>query len=392
MFESAKRKFDKLENPMMAAETLGEVFAQRFGGEPALYRSPGRVNMIGEHTDYNEGFVLPGAIDRAILLAVAPREDRLVRLYAADLDEAHETDLDRLERSAAWTGHLLGVADQMVKGGHASGGFDCAFGGDIPIGAGLASSAAISAGLAFALNDRFGAGLDRLALARLAQRAEQEFAGVRCGIMDQFASLHGRDGHLLLLDCRTQEYEAIPFALPEHRIVLCDTGVKRELASSEYNDRRAQCEEGVEVLRKYQPEVRALRDATPEMLARHQDELDEVVYRRCDFVIRENARVIHAVGALARRDLPAFGRQMFLSHAGLREEYEVSCPELDALVAAATTTRGVLGARMMGAGFGGCTVNLVAAARVEAFSEAMRRVQPDVRIDVVSTRDGTARL
>lgn len=377
----------------MTAESIGELFRRRFGSDPAVYRSPGRVNLIGEHTDYNEGYVLPGAVDRAMLLAVARRDDRRIRLYAADLDAEHEADLDRLERvPSGWANYLLGVADQMQKAGHPVGGFDCVFGGDIPVGAGLSSSAAIAAGAAFALNDVFGLGVDLLGLARLAQSAEQEFAGVRCGIMDQFVNLHGREGFLLRIDCRSLEAEPVPFEFPEHRIVLCDTGVKRELASSAYNERRAQCEEGVEVVRRYRPEVRALRDVTPEMLAAHADEMDETVARRCDFVVRENARVIRAAGDLVRRDLGSFGRQMFASHAGLRDEYEVSCPELNTLVDAAARTRGVLGARMMGAGFGGCTINLVSAARVDAFSDEMRRVYPDVRILVTSIRGGTARV
>jgi galactokinase len=378
---------------MTTAESVREEFIRRFGGEPALYRSPGRVNLIGEHTDYNEGFVLPAAIDRSMLIAVAPRADRRIALYAVDRGEGHEADLDRLERTPArWPDYLLGVADRMLVAGLPVGGFNCAVGGDIPVGAGLSSSAAICAGLAFALNELFGAGQDLLSLARLAQAAEAEFVGVRCGIMDQFVNLHGREGHLVMLDCRSLEHELIPFPLQEHTIVLCDTGVRRELAASAYNERRAQCEEGVEVIRKYRPEVRALRDVTLEMLARHQDELDEVVFRRCDFVVRENARVIHAVGALVRKDLATFGRQMFASHAGLREEYEVSSPELDALATAAASTRGVLGARMMGAGFGGCTINLVAASRTEEFEAAMRRALPEVQILQVSIGGGTARV
>jgi len=377
----------------MTAESIGELFRRRFGSDPAVYRSPGRVNLIGEHTDYNEGFVLPGAVDRAMLLALARRDDRRVRLFAADLNEEHEADLDRLEPvPSGWANYLLGVADQLQKAGHPVGGFDCAFGGDIPVGAGLSSSAAIAAGAAFALNDVFGLGVDLLGLARVAQRGEQEFAGVRCGIMDQFVNLHGREGFLLRIDCRSLEAEPVPFDFPDHRIVLCDTGVKRELASSAYNDRRAQCEEGVAVIRRYRPEVRALRDVTPEMLAAHADEMDETVARRCDFVVRENARVIRAAGDLVRRDLGSFGRQMFASHAGLRDEYEVSCPELNTLVDAAARTRGVLGARMMGAGFGGCTVNLVSAVRVDAFADEMRRVYPEVRILITAIRGGTARV
>ncbi len=353
---------------------IDAIFTKKFGfnDERIIVRSPGRVNLIGEHTDYNEGFVLPAAIDRAILIAIAPRRDLQVRFHAADMGEDFEATVAGIRKSErAWPNYLMGVVDQMLKAGHPVGGFDCAFGGDIPIGAGMSSSAAIEAGLAYALNEIFALGIDRLTLVRLAQKAENEFVGVRCGIMDQFINIFGERNRVLRLDCRSLEYEYFPFERTDIRIVLCDTQVRRALASSEYNMRRQQCEAGVAVLRRHNSTIRSLRDVTLPMLNDHRRELDDVVYRRCMYVVEENARVERACAHLKANDVRAFGKEMFASHAGLRDSYEVSCRELDVLVERAAAQRGVLGARMMGAGFGGCTINLVEEQHLSGFLDAM---------------------
>ncbi len=373
-----------------------ELFRARFGGDPLVVRSPGRVNLIGEHTDHNDGFVLPAAVDRAIVLAVAPSGGHRCRLVAGDLAESVEVVLADLERSPrGWPNYLLGVVDQLRRRGIDVPGFDCAFGGDIPLGAGMSSSAAIAAGLAFALNLLFSFGLDRRALAVLAQQAEHEFVGVRCGIMDQFVNLFGSPGHALKLDCRSLEYELVPLADPRLRIVLCDTGVKHALAGSEYNVRRRQCEEGVAVLQRARPAIRALRDADLAILDEHRAELDPVVYRRCRHVLEENERLLVGCEELRRGDLAAFGRLMAASHRSLRDDYSVSCPELDALVEIATGVDGVWGARMMGGGFGGCTVNLVQAEAVDEFSAVVaaryrERTGRPARIFVTQVTGGTA--
>jgi galactokinase len=371
-------------------------FRSAFGVEPLVVRSPGRVNLIGEHTDYNEGFVLPAAVDRAITLAIAPGPGRRCRVLATDLDETHECGVDTLAPSGkGWPNYLLGVVDQLRRRGIDVSGFDCAFGGDIPLGAGMSSSAAIAAGLAFGLNELLALGLDRVALARIAQAAEHEFAGVRCGIMDQFVNLFGAAGHALKLDCRSLAYELVPFAYADVRIVLCDTGVRHALASSEYNLRRQQCESGVNVLRRANPAIRSLRDVEPGELAAHRSSLDPTVYRRCRFVLEENARLLAGCGDLARGDLAAFGGRMCGSHVGLRDDYEVSSPELDALVEIARQLPGVLGARMMGGGFGGCTINLVRDGAVDAFAGAVareyrRRCDRETRVFVTTIAGGTA--
>jgi len=377
---------------------LAAAFRETYGTEPLLVRSPGRVNLIGEHTDYNEGFVLPAAVDKAVYFAIGPRPGGRVTLHAADLEQSHEFDL----AAPAWTdkrwpNYLIGVVDQLLKTGktgHRLGGFACVYGGDIPIGSGMSSSAALEAGLAFALNVLFGLGLDPMAVVKLAQKAENEFVGVRCGIMDMFANIFGRPKSVIRLDCRSLDYRYFPFERDDLRVVLCDTLVKRELALSEYNVRRGQCEAGVRILAKRDPGVRSLRDATPEMLAAHRAEFDPVIYRRCDYVVRENRRVEEACADLEAGDFAAFGRRMNGSHDGLRDDYEVSSAELDVLVDAARAVPGVLGARMMGAGFGGCTINLVEEKAVGALGESAARAYRgafgrEPKLYISSLRTGT---
>jgi galactokinase len=353
---------------------VADKFHKRFGAGPLLVVSPGRVNLIGEHTDYNEGFVLPGATDKAIVFALAPRADAVCHFVSQDFDQEFRCELDALHRSPLrWPDYLQGVIDQFLRAGHKIRGFNCVFGGNIPIGAGMSSSAAIEGGLAFALNVMFHLGLDSLTLVKLAQKAENEFVGVRCGIMDQFINIHGREKKVLKLDCRSLTYELFPFEREDLRIVVSDTLVRRELAGSEYNVRRRQCEDGVNLLKSYRPEVRSLRDVDLELLQAHQAEFDPVVFRRCDYVVRENIRVAEACRDLLGGDFKSFGERMYDSHAGLRDDYEVSSAELDSLVEAASKVPGVLGSRMMGAGFGGCTISLVESAAVPEFEARVSR-------------------
>ena len=346
--------------------------------EPLLVRSPGRVNLIGEHTDYNEGFVLPAAVDKAVYLAISRRKDAKGSLFASDLGQSHEFAFDRLIKSdLRWPNYLIGVVDQLRKADRAIGGFNCVFGGDIPIGSGMSSSAAIEAGLAFALDKLFGLGLDPLTIVKLAQKAENDFVGVRCGIMDQFINIFGRPKCVLKLDCRSLAYQYVPFERADLRLVLCDTLVKRELASSEYNVRRSQCEAGVKILAKADPSLKSLRDVSLEFLETHRRDMEPVIYKRCDYVVRENRRVEEACLDLAEGRFASFGGRMNASHAGLRDDYQVSCAELDVLVDAARAVPGVLGARMMGAGFGGCAITLVAEEAVGALRENAARAYGD---------------
>lgn len=337
-------------------------------------RSPGRVNLIGEHTDYNEGFVLPAAINKAIFFAIAPNGTDTFRAYSFNLEERAEFDLNQVKPSEiGWANYLLGVVAQLQKANHQVKGFDLVFGGNVPIGAGLSSSAAVECGLAFGLNEVFGFGIEKLTLVKMAQKAEHEYAGVMSGIMDQFASMFGKRDHAIKLDCRSLEYEYYHLAMHDYRIVLCDTDVKHSLASSEYNTRRKECEEGVAILQRHYPEVTSLRDATLDMLAQHRQEFDPVVYKRCIYVVSENNRVEAACADLAKGDMRSFGERMYASHEGLQHDYEVSCPELDFLVDQTRELNEVLGARMMGGGFGGCTINLVQVDAIDGFVQQMEQ-------------------
>lgn len=354
---------------------IQESYSRYFTGEPVLVHSPGRVNLIGEHTDYNKGFVLPAAIDKVIVLAMNRNNLGMIRLHSVDMepdyyetpvaDEYHKTGVD-------WADYIIGVVDQLQKAGHTVGGFDCAFGGNVPIGAGLSSSAALEGGVAFGLSHLFDLDMTLLEMTKTAMRAENKFVGVQCGIMDQFASLHGKKGKAIKLDCRSLEYELYPFKWDHIRVLLCDTHVRRALAGSEYNVRRQQCEQGVAQISKADPSVRSLRDVSFEQLDSYKEQMDEVVYRRCRYVLDENKRVADACSNLLDGDLAGFGQKMYQSHYGLRDDYEVSCRELDILVDATRHLEGVLGARMMGGGFGGCTINLVSMDKLDESMEQIR--------------------
>lgn len=341
---------------------IRNAFSKEFGtsSDPIIIRSPGRINLIGEHTDYNNGFVLPAAIDRNIYFAISRRAEDKCRIYSDNFAESAELNLRRIQKSKRnWANYLAGVVDQLMTAGYDIAGFDCVFGGNIPIGAGLSSSAAIEAGLAYGLNEIFGLDISRTDLARIAQRSENEFVGVQCGIMDQFANLLSRENSVFKLDCRSLEYVYYPFDQKNLQFVLCDTKVNHTLASSAYNLRRQQCEQGVRTISTHDRQVQTLRDVSFEMLDRHKGELDPIVYMRCRYVLEENARVEIACKYLEKLDYAGVGELLYASHEGLRDEYQVSCTELDVLVDAASTVNGVLGARMMGGGFGGCTLNLV---------------------------------
>lgn len=355
------------------AQAVQVDFQQRYGYAPLLVRAPGRVNLIGEHTDYNAGFVLPAAVDKEMVFAVGLNGGEQIRLYAHDLDEslelANAADISPTETQ--WANYLLGVAAQFQQRGVAVPGFDCVMAGTVPMGAGMSSSAALECGLAYALNELLKTGFEKMELARIAQLAEHTYAGVLCGLMDQFASLFGHAGQVVRFDCRSLDYQYFPFDTQACRIVLVNTGVKHSLASTEYNTRRRECERGVAVLQQHYPHIAALRDATMAQLEAHHSEMDGTVFRRCVYVVQENARVEAACRHLEANDLAAFGREMNASHAGLRDDYEVSCVELDVLAEAAQAMPGVFGSRMMGGGFGGCTINLVAPDKVDAFIESM---------------------
>lgn len=337
-----------------------EKFSQTFSEKPTLVRAPGRVNLIGEHTDYNNGYVLPAAINKSIYLAVSKRGDEKIHLISLDLNDEYISDIHSYKQhEKSWADYILGVIQQLQKRGHTIGGFNCVFSGDIPLGAGLSSSAALECGVAFSLNLLYDLHIDRVELVRLSQKAENEFVGVKSGIMDQFASMMGSKDQVIKLDCQSLEYEYNPLRMDGIEIVLFDSNVKHSLVTSEYNTRRAQCEAGVQMIAEKYPEVKSLRDATIEMVEEIIQPKDEVVYRRCKYVVEENKRLLEGCDDLQRGDVKAFGKKMFATHEGLSKDYEVSCEELDFLIDCVKDNDAVLGARMMGGGFGGCTINLV---------------------------------
>ncbi len=378
-------------------EQIEKIFQEKFNRQPKfIVRSPGRINIIGEHTDYNKGFVLPAAIDKAAWLALAPREDSQVHLYAADLSQSFEADAnhpDRLE-PMRWPNYLLGVMQQFLQRGFKGKGMDLVLLSEVPIGAGLSSSAAIECAMAFALNELYGAQLERMELVKMAQKAEHEYAGVLCGIMDQFASIMGKAHHAIRLDCDSLEYDYVPLQLEGYRFLLLNTNVKHSLASSEYNTRRQECERGVELVKKKYPQVSSLRDVTPAMLAETVAGEDALVYKRCSYIVEEIIRLQEACQDLHAGNLAALGQKMLATHRGLSEDYAVSCRELDWLVDFVKDRPGLLGARMMGGGFGGCTINLVAKDAIEnlistitpAYEAAM---QLPLTAYIVNVDDGT---
>lgn len=357
---------------MINAAELAERFRSKFQSEPQIYRAPGRVNLMGDHTDYNDGFVLPAAIDFHCWIAISARNDGGFVIFSENLQET--VAIKQSEVSAceipAWARYPVGVIQQLRNSDDDISGANLYTASDVPMGAGLSSSAAIEVATAYALLGISGQHADPSLVAKLCQKAENDFVGTQCGIMDQFASCNGQAGHALLLDCRSLEYRAI--AIPDRiRLVICNTMVKRELASSrsEYNTRRAECEKGVQQLKEVLPHIRALRDVTSADLEKYRDRLTITVYKRCRHVVAENERVGALASALQSNEFDQIKSLMQQSHASLRDDYEVSCRELDLLVSLASQQEGVYGARMTGAGFGGCTVNLVDAKRVTEFQK-----------------------
>ena len=346
---------------LIERKRLRRAFRERYGRPARLFRAPGRVNLIGEHTDYNGGFVLPMAIDRETVAAAAPRPDRTVRVCSLDRGEEMSFDLDHPgePRRGIWLDYVEGVARALEGRGARLSGADVMLSSDVPSGAGLSSSAALEISVGLALSEVSGAGVDRVTLALAGQQAEHTYVGALVGIMDQFVAALGREGHALLIDCRTLEATPVPLDTSRVRVVITDSNVKHELSASEYNVRRAECEEGVRLLGRSLPGVEQLRDVSVEGFERFAGELPEVVRRRCRHVVTENARTLAAAEALRRGDLREVGRLMRLSHESLRDDYEVSCRELDFLAETAWGLAGVLGSRMTGGGFGGSTVSLV---------------------------------
>ncbi len=378
----------------MKSAALGERFKKLYNSDPTIFRAPGRVNLIGEHTDYNDGFVMPCAIGFAAEVAVSPRPDDKLSLKSENFPQPFEFDAAHLpaKRLGAWCDYALGVAVTLRQAGFAIPGADLLIGSEVPIGAGLSSSAAIEVATALALLSLTGAKLPHPELAKLCQRAENEFVGARCGIMDQFISCLGKADHALLLDCRSLEFKLVPIP-PAVRLVICNTMVKHELSGGEYNRRRAECEEGVKILSQWYPGIRALRDVSPEQLQEHSKEIPATIYKRCAHVVHENRRTLDGCECLARGDLRGFGKLMRESHCSLRDLYEVSCKELDVMVESAENLHGYWGGRMTGGGFGGCTVNLVNAADAGKFAAQIASrysqatgIKPDIYI--CSAADG----
>lgn len=340
---------------MNMKETIKQRFAERFGAAGTMYASSGRINLIGEHTDYNGGFVFPGAIDKMIMAEIKPNGTDKVRVYSVDIDEYAEFGLNEEDApKQQWARYIFGVCREIIKRGGVVKGFDTVFAGNIPLGAGLSSSAALESCFAFALNDMFNEGkIDKFELAKIGQSTEHNYCGVNCGIMDQFASVFGKKDHLSRLDCRSLEYEYFPFKLDGYQLVLVDSKVKHELVDSPYNKRRASCENVAKTLG-----VETLRDAEMADLERVKDQISEEDYKRARFVIGEKQRVLDVCDALQRGDYETVGKRMYETHEGLSKDYEVSCIELDYLNDIAKEC-GVTGSRIMGGGFGGCTINLV---------------------------------
>lgn len=354
---------------------IEEAFKKVFGSSPeVIVRAPGRVNLIGEHTDYNDGFVLPAAIDRFIEFAGRRRGDRTVRVHSTDFQDSTEFSLDDIQKDCEhrWSNYLRGVSKFLESDGHKLTGADIAFGGNVPRESGLSSSAAVEVAATTFWQRLMEFEADPLYVVKLSRRAENEFVGVPCGIMDQFISTLGRAEHALFLDCRDLSYRHVPLR-GDIKIVVCNTGVKRALAQSEYEVRLKQCNQAVAQLKTVGLAIKNLRDVDPEDLDTASDALTEILLRRARHVVTENARVLEAVKVLEEGDLERFGELMNASHESLRDDYEVSSKELDVLVELAWKQPGILGARMTGAGFGGCTVNLVRADAAEAFAEAVRQ-------------------
>ena len=359
----------------MNTASIRSKFQELYGAEGILFTSPGRINLIGEHTDYNGAFVFPGAVDKAMVAEIRLNGTDRVRAYALDLGERAEFGLNEEDApQQAWARYIFGVCREIQKRGKKITGFDTVFAGDVPLGAGMSSSAALESTFAFALNDLLSLGIDKFELAKIGQATEHNYIGVKCGIMDQFASVFGKAGHLIRLDCKSLEYEYSPFDPKSkgYRLLLVDSVVKHELASSAYNKRRESCERAVAAIAKRHPEVKFLRDASMAMLNEVRSEITEEDYKRAEYVIGEVDRVLAVCEALGRGDYDTVGKKMYETHHGMSKLYEVSCEELDFLNDLAKEL-GVTGSRVMGGGFGGCTINLLKEELHDSFVDEVRR-------------------
>ena len=393
-------------------------FSNHFNHNPSLVvKSPGRINLIGEHIDYNHGFVLPAAIDKYIEVAIAKRTDGAIHMVALDLGETIIVPMHNLQPHAtAWVNYIIGVVDQVFtiynannnlngtennlvsKRDNLAAGFDICIQGNIPLGAGLSSSAAVECAVLFAINELYQLSLSKMQMALMAQSAEHKFAGVHCGLMDMFASLHGQKNKAILLDCDSLAFTYYPIELKDYSIVLFDTQIKHALASSEYNTRRVECEQGLKIIQEKYPTVKTFRDISMEQveacMASNTSLNTTKIYQRCKYVVEEIARVQLAVKDLQKGDMQAFGKKMFETHEGLSKLYEVSCSELDFLVEAVSNNENVLGARMMGGGFGGCTINIIKTTAVEEITKALTArytqvMHKELAMYITSIEDGT---
>ena len=378
--------------------TVSQKFKELFGQEPvSIVRSPGRINLIGEHIDYNDGFVLPASINKEIILAISPNTiDDTCHLFANDFNSSFSFQLSKLEKSdKGWPNYVMGVVDELQKAGYQLKAFNCLFGGNIPTGAGLSSSEAVECGVAFGLNEIFKLDLSRLDIVQISKKAENHFVGVNCGIMDQFASTFGKANHVIKLDCKTLEYHYFPFQIDGYDVVLCDTGVKHSLGDSEYNTRRKECDSAIALLKSKYENIKSYRDVTPEQILSVASELPAKTIDRANFVIAEIKRVEDATVLLSANNIIGFGQLMFQTHDGLSKLYEVSCIELDFLKDLAVESGLVTGSRMMGGGFGGCTINLIKKENTQAFIEKAEiayqtRFQKALKTYVVAIKDGTS--
>ncbi len=378
-------------------DAIRKKFEELYAKKPLIVVSPARVNLIGEHTDYNQGFVLPGAVDKKMIVAIAPNGTDTVQLFANEYSESFSFSLIDIApvKKEGWTSYMTGVIYFLQQRGCNVQGVDVLIDGNVPVGAGMSSSAALCSAFGFALNELFRFGLNRMDLVYIGQKTEHDFVGVMVGVMDQFASLHGKAGHVIKLDCRSMEYEYIPFNFPDHKIVMVNSMVKHSLAGTEYNVRRQQCEEGVSVMKRFLPgDIKSLRDINLTDLQSHKPDLDEEVYNRCLYVVTENQRLLKGCERLQAGDLDGFGKLMYETHQGLSKLYSVSCEELDLLAEQAHTFKGVKGTRMMGGGFGGCTINLVENDAVEGFisfikEKYFQHFNQETEVYITQTDDGT---
>jgi len=361
-----------------------------------IAQSPGRINIIGEHTDYNDGLVLPAAIDKKSIFRLTKNDtDQTVNIHSEDVGNHFSFELNDFQPiESGWENYVMGVVHELQKLGAKLEGFDGHFGGDVPIGGGMSSSAALECSLAYGLNELFDLGLDKWQMIKASQMAEHNFVGIRCGIMDQFASMMGKKNQVMLLDCRSLEFEYFPFDLGDYQLLLLNTNVSHALATSEYNTRRRECESGVEIIKNKFPTIQNLRDVSFEMLQQCTAELPENIFKRCHHIVTENQRVLEATSALVKNDFKELGRLIYQSHFSLQKDYKVSCAELDFLVDLTLDKKYILGSRMMGGGFGGCTLNLIEKNQVAPFIEfANKEYQKEFEKSLtpysVSIEDGT---